>query len=89
MLKESAPSLVQWKPENVLKRPGMHELSSLQAIAHGSDSVQYFQWRKGRGGCEKYHGAVLDHKNGENTRVFRDVENLGKRLENISDQRNL
>lgn len=86
LLMESAPSLVQWKPENVLKRPGMHELSSLQAIAHGSDSVQYFQWRKGRGGCEKYHGAVLDHKNGENTRVFRDVENLGKRLENISDQ---
>jgi hypothetical protein len=37
----------------------MHLLSSLQAVAHGSDSVQYFQWRKGRGGSEKLHGAVI------------------------------
>ena len=86
LMMESAPSAVQWKPENTLKKPGMHELSSLQAVAYGSDSVQYFQWRKGRGGCEKYHGAVLDHKNGENTRVFRDVTKLGARLEQISDK---
>ena len=84
LLMESVPSAVQWAPKNVLKRPGMHELSSLQAIACGSDSVQYFQWRKGRGGSEKFHGAVVDHKNGGNTRVFRDVTALGKRLENIA-----
>lgn len=84
LLMESVPSSVQWGPRYVLKRPGMHELSSLQAIACGSDSVQYFQWRKGRGGAEKYHGAVIDHKNGGNTRVFRDVSRLGKRLEQIS-----
>lgn len=84
LLMESTPSGVNWMPQNILKRPGMHELSSLQAVALGSDSVQYFQWRKGRGGSEKYHGAVVDHKNGENTRVFRDVARLGKRLEDIS-----
>lgn len=84
LLMESVPSSVQWAPKYVLKRPGMHELSSLQAIACGSDSVQYFQWRKGRGGAEKYHGAVIDHKNGGNTRVFRDVTRLGERLEVIS-----
>ena len=39
----------------------MHMLASMQAVAHGSDSVQYFQWRKGRGGSEKFHGAVVDH----------------------------
>lgn len=85
LLMESVPSAVNWMPECILKRPGMHELSSLQAIAHGSDSVQYFQWRKGRGGNEKYHGAVIDHKNGGNTRVFRDVKKVGERLEAISD----
>ncbi len=84
LLMESVPSAVNWMPRNTLKRPGMHELSSLQAIAHGSDSVQYFQWRKGRGASEKYHGAVVDHKNGSNTRVFRDVERLGARLKAIS-----
>ena len=44
LLMESTPSLTNWLPYNKLKRPGMHKLSSLQAVAHGSDSVQYFQW---------------------------------------------
>ncbi|MCH4192734.1 MAG: beta-galactosidase [Butyrivibrio sp.] len=86
LMMESTPSVVNWAPRNSLKRPGMHELSSLQAIAYGSDSVQYFQWRKSRGGAEKYHGAVIDHKNGDNTRVFRDVSRLGARLEQISER---
>lgn len=84
LLMESTPSVVNWREINRLKRPGMHELSSLQAVACGSDSVQYFQWRKGRGSSEKYHGAVVDHRNGGNTRVFREVARLGERLEKIA-----
>ena len=68
LLMESAPSVINWRNNNPVKRPGMHMLSSMQAVAHGSDSVQYFQWRKGRGSYEKFHGAVLDHKNGSDTR---------------------
>ncbi len=86
LLMESTPSLVNWKARNILKKPGMHALSSLQAVAHGSNSVQYFQWRKSRGSCEKFHGAVVDHKNGSDTRVFRDVAALGERLEQLSDR---
>ena len=48
-LMESTPSLVNWHEYNKLKRPGMNELSSLQAVAHGADSVHYFQWTKSRG----------------------------------------
>ncbi len=55
-------------------------LSSMQAVAHGSDSVQYFQWRKSRGSYEKFHGAVVDHRNGGNTRTFREVSQVGERL---------
>ncbi len=84
LLMESTPSLVSWMPKCSLMRPGMQALSSLQAVACGSDSVQYFQWRKSRGSCEKYHGAVVDHKNGGNTRVFRDVASLGERLKKIA-----
>lgn len=80
LLMESTPSVINWRNNNPVKRPGMHMLSSMQAIAHGSDSVQYFQWRKGRGSYEKFHGAVLDHKNGADTRTFRDVTEVGKRL---------
>lgn len=80
MLMESTPSVVNWRVNNPVKRPGMHMLSSMQAVAHGSATVQYFQWRKGRGSFEKFHGAVLDHKNDGNTRTFRDVADVGGRL---------
>ncbi len=82
---ESTPSLVNWHDVNKLPKPGMQEMSAIQAIAHGSDSVQYFQWRKSRGGHEKYHGAVVDHCGHENTRVFRDVSRLGTVLEKLDE----
>ena len=86
LLMESTPSMVNWKSRNPLKRPGMHELASLQAVANGADSVQYFQWRKSLGSSEKLHGAVVGHMYGANTRVFRDVERLGERLEKLASK---
>lgn len=83
MLMESTPSVVNWQPFAKLKRPGMHLLSSIQAVAHGSDTVQYFQWRKSRGSWEKLHGAVVDHVGHEHTRVFQDVTEVGQVLEKL------
>jgi beta-galactosidase len=85
LLMESTPSLVNWKPYNKLKRPGLDVLSSLQAVAHGSDSVQYFQWRKSRGSSEKLHGAVVGHDGTANTRVFRSVQKTGEILKSIDE----
>ena len=85
MLMESTPSLTNWHEINKLKRPGMHILSSVQAIAHGSDTVQYFQWRKSRGSSEKFHGAVVDHCGHENTRVFCEVAQLGEILGKLDE----
>ena len=84
MLMESTPSLVNWHPFNKLKRPGAHMLASLQAVACGSDTVQYFQWRKGRGSYEQYHGAVMDHLGRDDTRVFREVAQVGEALKKLA-----
>ncbi|SDJ97194.1 beta-galactosidase [Sediminibacillus albus] len=83
LLMESTPSLTNWQPISKLKRPGMHLLASMQAVAHGSDSVQYFQWRKSRGSSEKFHGAVVDHVGNEHTRVFKDVTSVGETLDQL------
>lgn len=83
LLMESTPSLVNWHPHNRTKRPGMHELGSMQAVAHGSQSVLYFQWRQGRGGAEMFHGAVVDHYGEPDTRTFRDVTKVGENLEKL------
>lgn len=84
LLMESTPSHVNWHPVCKLKRPGMHGLSSLQAVAHGSDAVMYFQWRKSRGASEKLHGAVVDHEGSERTRTFREVAELGAVLPRLA-----
>lgn len=82
-LMESTPSQVNWAEVCKLKKPGMHVLSSLQAVAHGADTVQYFQWRKSRGASEKFHGAVVDHVGHEHTRVFGDVQAVGELLQKL------
>ncbi len=80
LLLEQTPSQIQWKQENPLKRPGMMRLQSYQAIAHGSNSVMFFQWRQSRGGEEMYHGAIVSHAGHEHTRTFQEVAALGAEL---------
>ena len=83
-LMESTPSQVNWQEVCKLKKPGMHLLSSLQAVAHGADTVQYFQWRTSRGSSETFHGAVVDHVGHEHTRTFRDVQDVSRALQKLN-----
>lgn len=85
ILMESVPDLVNWHEYNHSKRPGQHRVTAMQTIACGSDSVLYFQWRKSRGSFEQYHGAVVDHLGRDDTRVFKEVSELGEILSNISE----
>lgn len=85
-LMEQTPSVSNWLPNNSLKRPGVLRLWSYQAVAHGADTVMYFQMRRSLGACEKYHGAVIDHVGNENTRVFREVRELGEELVQLGDR---
>ncbi len=84
LLMESCPSSTNWQKVSKLKKPGMLQAASLQAIAHGSDSVLYFQFRQSRGASEKFHGAVMDHYGGD-TRVFREVTCTGASLQSLQE----
>ena len=86
MLMEQTPSQQNWQPYNSLKKPGQMRAQSYQAIAHGADTVQFFQLRRSVGGCEKFHGAVISHAGTHNTRVFREVAQLGTELERLGDK---
>lgn len=85
LLMESCPAATNWQPVSKLKKPGMLHAASLQAVAHGSDSVLYFQLRQSQGSSEKFHGAVIDHYGGDDTRVFKEVTNLGSDLERLAE----
>ncbi len=85
-LMEQTPSVTNWLSYNALKRPGVMRLLSYQAVAHGADSVLFFQMRRTIGACEKYHGAVIDHAGHEHTRVFREIQALGEELKKLGSQ---
>ncbi len=82
---EQTPSTTASRDVNPVKRPGVLRLWSWQSVAHGADAVLYFQMRNSRGACEKYHGAVLDHAGRTDTRVFREVAELGAELARVGD----
>ena len=86
MLMEQTPSQQNWQKYNSLKRPGQMRAQSYQTIAHGADTIQFFQLRRSVGGCEKFHGAVIAHVGNENTRVFRETAKLGKELESFGNK---
>ncbi|MBO6215563.1 MAG: beta-galactosidase [Lachnospiraceae bacterium] len=85
LLMESCPSSTNWQEVSKLKYPGLVINAGLNAVGHGADSVQYFQFRQGRGSSEKFHGAIVDHYGGDDTRVFKEVSELGHILEGLRD----
>ena len=86
LLMEQTPSVTNWLSYNALKRPGVMRLWSYQAVAHGADSVMFFQMRRSIGACEKLHGAIIDHVGTNQTRVYREAQALGKELERIGEE---
>ncbi|GAB6089964.1 beta-galactosidase [Spirochaeta dissipatitropha] len=86
LLMEQTPSQTNWQDYCSLKRPGVMRMQSMQAVAQGSDSVLFFQMRRSRGGCEKFHGAVIEHSGREDTRVFSEVSELGAELQKLGTE---
>lgn len=83
LLMEQSPSQQNWQPYNKLKPPRQLRLQSFQTLAHGGDAILYFQWRRGRGGFEKLHGAVMEHGGTPQNRVFQEVAEIGRELREL------
>ncbi|MGA5362458.1 beta-galactosidase [Streptomyces purpurascens] len=86
LLLEHSTSGVNWQPRNPAKAPGQMARNSLAHVARGSDGALFFQWRQSRRGAEKFHSAMLPH-GGTDTRVWREVTELGAAVETLSEIR--
>lgn len=84
-LMEQSPSQQNWAPFNTLKRPGQLRLQSYQTLARGADAILYFQLRRSLANCEKFHGALIDHHGGNQTRVFKECQVIGQELKGLSE----
>lgn len=81
---EHSTSAVQWKPLNARKRKGETVRDSIAHVAMGADAINFFQWRASAFGAESFHSALVPHA-GENTRLFRQVCELGAALKTLGD----
>lgn len=81
VMEQATAAVSQWSV-NVSKLPGKMRLGSYQAIAQGADSILFFQWRQARGGTERFHSGMVNHA-GPDTRVFREVRELGQELKGL------
>jgi beta-galactosidase len=84
LLMEHSTSAVNWQPRNLAKAPGQMRRNSMQHIARGADGALFFQWRASRAGAEKFHSGLVPHA-GRDTKVWRDVVELGANLKAIAE----
>jgi beta-galactosidase len=84
LLMETSPSAVNWQPRNTAKGPGQLRRDALQQIARGADGFAVFQVRQSIAGAEKFHSGLIPHA-GEDTRLWREVVDLGALLERLGE----
>lgn len=84
ILMETAPSAVNWRSINRPRPAGQLRRHMVQHLGRGADAIMFFQWRASRAGAEKFHSAMLPHA-GTDTRVFREVSELGQLLDDAGE----
>lgn len=73
---ETEPAFVNWRPTNTPLDKGTVRDMAWQAIGHGAETVEYWQWRANRNGQEEYHG-VLVGIDGKPAPVYAEVQQVG------------
>ena len=77
---ETEPAFVNWRPtNNPLDRGQVREMA-WQAIGHGADAVEYWQWRSALNGQEQYHGTLVG-PDGEPVPVYPEIQRIGAEFE--------
>jgi beta-galactosidase len=82
-LMETQPGMVNWKPINNVMDKGEARSRAWQAVAHGADSIVYWQWRSALGGQEQYHGTLVD-PSGQPRPFYAEAQQLGRELAAVS-----
>ena len=77
---ETEPAFVNWRKINTPLEKGQTRELAWQAIGHGSDAVEYWQWRAALNGQEEYHG-VLVGADSKPAPVYAEVQQIGKEFD--------
>ncbi len=58
-------------------------MGALQEVSHGANAINYFQLHQSRGSSEMFHGAVIGHDLRDDTRIFKEVTQVGENLNQL------
>lgn len=86
VMEQLSGGMGSWAPMSRTPSPGMIKGYSLQAYAHGADTVVHFRWRTAVGGAEMHWHGLIDHSNVPGRRYFefRELCKTAKTLEDLS-----
>ncbi len=74
---ETEPAFVNWRSTNTPLLKGQVRDLAWQAIGHGANTVEYWQWRSAPNGQEEYHGTLVG-ADGTPVPVYYEVQETGK-----------
>jgi beta-galactosidase len=74
---ETQPGFVNWSDNNTALDKGEVRQMAWHAIAHGADTVSYWQWRSALNGQEQYHG-VLVGADGTPVPLYDEIAQIGR-----------
>ena len=74
---ETEPVFVDWRATNTPLKRGQVRDMAWQAVGHGANAVEYWQWRSAPNGQEEYHGTLLG-ADGTPVPAYYEVAKVGK-----------
>lgn len=86
VMEQLSGGMGSWAPMSRTPSPGMIKGYSLQAFAHGADTVVHFRWRTAVGGAEMHWHGLIDHSNVPSRRFF-EFEELCETAKTLEDLR--
>jgi beta-galactosidase len=81
---ETEPAFVNWRKTNNPLDKGQVRDMAWQAIGHGADAVEYWQWRSALNGQEQYHGTLVG-PDGLPVPVYAEIQQVGAEFEKAGD----
>jgi beta-galactosidase len=81
---ETQPGAVNWADINNFLNRGEVRAMAWQAIGHGADAVEYWQWRSALNGQEQYHGTLLG-ADGTPVPLYDEVKQIGQEFAIVSE----
>lgn len=81
---ETQPGAVNWAGVNNFLNRGEVRAMAWQAIGHGADAVEYWQWRSALNGQEQYHGTLVG-ADGTPVPLYEEVAQVGAEFEKAGE----